>query len=86
MIVLLRLILVLGVSLTVIAVCLWFWHRAGLRDRLEAEWERTRPPLPRHRYVQNGLDADKPRLMRRLVWGVYVAPLICLALLVWTFN
>ncbi len=86
MIVLLRLVLMIAVGLTVIAVCLWFWYRAGERDRLEAEWERTRPPLPQHRYVQNGLDDYKPRLMRRLIWGVYVAPLSLLVLLIWTFN
>ncbi|WP_299814044.1 hypothetical protein [uncultured Jannaschia sp.] len=86
MIALLRLVLMIVVGLTVIAVCLWFWCRAGARDRLEAEWARTRPPLPLHRYVKNGLDDRKPRLIRRLILGVYVAPITLLAVLVWTFN
>ena len=67
-------------------VCLWFWVRAGARARLEAEWERERPPLPRHTHVEIGLAAGRDALRRRLILGVYAAPLATVAALVLWLN
>lgn len=81
---LLRLLAFLIGCLTVIYVCLWFWLRAGARVRLEAEWDRKRPPLPRHTHVRIGLAAERDALRRRLIWGVYVIPVtVFLALAGW---
>lgn len=77
--------LLLG-CLTVVYACLWLWIRAGERARLEAEWARERPPLPRHTHVAIGLAAGRDALRRRLVLGVYVVPVAVMAVLAGWFN
>lgn len=74
------------VLLTVAFVCLTLWFRWGKRERLEAEWERERPPLPRHTHVEIGMAPYRERLRRKLIVGVYVLPLGAIALLGWWFN
>ena len=86
MLALLRLAGMLLVGLTVVFACLHLWFRAGERDRLEAEWEAERPPLPRHTHVEIGLAAYAPRLRRRLVWGVYIVPIVAIGALVWWLD
>lgn len=70
-----RLLLVLVVALTVVYVSLWFYFRAGMRERLAEKWTRDRPPLPEHTFVANGLRDYEPPLRRKLFLGVYVIPL-----------
>ena len=83
---LLRLVVVLLVALTVIYWSLVFYLRAGERDRLEAEWERDRPPLPRHTYVEIGLRDYGGSLRRKLLWGVYIVPIALICGLIYVVN
>ncbi|SFI97690.1 hypothetical protein [Jannaschia pohangensis] len=83
---LLRLVVVLLVVLTVVYWCMVFWFRAGERDRLEAEWETEKPPLPRHTFVDIGMAEYKRSLRRKLLWGVYVVPITLICLLVYLVN
>ena len=73
-------------GLTVIFVCLTLWFRWGERERLEAEWERERPPLPRYRHVEIGMAPYRERLRRRLIVGVYVVPILAICGLIYAFN
>ncbi|WP_308915379.1 hypothetical protein [Jannaschia sp. LMIT008] len=75
---LVRLLLLIVVVQTIVYAFVGFYLRASLRERLEARWERERPPLPRDRFVQNGLDAARPRHRRWLIGVVYVVPLVFL--------
>ncbi|PWJ12084.1 hypothetical protein [Jannaschia seohaensis] len=70
-----RLLLVLVVALTVVFVSLWFYFRAGERERLAEQWAREQPPLPEHTHIENGLRAYEGGLRRKLILGVYVVPL-----------
>ncbi|MCK0169086.1 hypothetical protein MWU52_16140 [Jannaschia sp. S6380] len=81
-----RLALILLVALTVIYWCLVFWFRAGERARLEAEWERERPPLPQHTYVEIGIRDYQGSLRRRLLWGVYVVPIAAICIIIYLVN
>ncbi|CTQ33655.1 hypothetical protein [Jannaschia rubra] len=83
---LLKLTIPVLAGLTVIYWCLTMWFRAGERQRLEARWERDRPPLPQHTYVRNGIRDYDAGLRRRLVLGVYVVPIACLAVLIYAIN
>lgn len=74
------------VVLTVIYWSLVFWFRAAERDRLEAEWEREQPPLPRHTFVENGIRDYGGSLRRKLLWGVYVVPITAICLLIYIMN
>ncbi|MDB2406927.1 hypothetical protein N9W17_00120 [Jannaschia sp.] len=70
-----RFVLALAVVLTVVYVSLWFYFRAGARDRLAGVWARDRPPLPEHTFVETEMRAYEPVLRRKLIVGVYVIPL-----------
>ncbi len=83
---LLRLFAMFMVLLTVIYWSLVFYLRAGERDRLEAEWDARRPPLPRHTYVDIGLRDAKRGMHRKLVLGVYAVPIAVVCALIYVFN
>jgi hypothetical protein len=83
---LLRVTVLLAIAMTIVYWCLLFYLRAGERARLEARWRAERPPLPRDRFVQIGLDDYGPTLRRRLIWAVYVVPGAVIAALVWYNN
>ena len=83
---LLRLAAILLIGLTVIYWCLVFYFRAGERERLEREWHETQPPLPMERFVENGIDAYKGSLRRKLLWGVYVVPITLICGLIYYVN
>lgn len=83
---LLRLFAIFLVLLTIIYWSLVFYLRAGERDRLEAEWEAERPPLPRDRYVENGIRDYQGNLRRKLLWGVYIVPIGAICLLIYFVN
>ncbi|WGH77743.1 hypothetical protein [Jannaschia ovalis] len=86
MLALLRLTVMLLIALTVIYWALVLYLRAGEKDRLEAEWEAERPPLPQHTYVANGLRDYQGSLRRKLIWGVYVIPITVVVGLVYYVN
>ena len=79
----LRLFAVMLAFLALTYACLWMYHRAAQRERLAAEWRRTRPPLPEHRFVENGLAAGARALRTRLVLGCFVAPIALFGVVVW---
>jgi hypothetical protein len=81
-----RLAGILLIALTAIYVCLLFYFRAGQRAHLERAWERDRPPLPRHTYVENGLRDRRGHLQRNLILGVYVAPIAILCIVIYVTN
>lgn len=86
MIGLMRLVIGLAVVLTVVYWCLVFYLRAVERDRLEAEWEDERPPLPKHTFVENGIREYQGSLRRKLLWGVYIVPIGAICTLIYLIN
>ncbi|WP_298429698.1 hypothetical protein [uncultured Jannaschia sp.] len=86
MIGLLRLAVMLLIALTVIYWALVFYFRAGERDRLEEEWQRDQPPLPRDTFVENGLRSYQGSLRRKLLWGVYILPIGAICTLIYVVN
>lgn len=83
---LLRLFVILLVLLTIVYWSLVFYLRAGERDRLEETWEAEQPPLPRERFVDNGMRAYQRSLRRKLLWGVYIVPIASICLLIYLVN
>jgi hypothetical protein len=79
----LRLFGVLLAFLCVAYAGLWMYVRAAQKERLAAEWRATRPPLPEHRFVSNGLEALTIRTRRRLVVAVFVIPIAVFGAIVW---
>lgn len=83
---LLRLFAILIVLLTVVYWALVFYFRASERDRLEAEWEAEKPPLPMHTHVDIGIREYQRSLRRKLLWGVYIVPIGTICLLIYYVN
>ena len=83
---LVRLLVILLVALSVIYWCVFRWFEAGARDRLEAEWARDRPPLPRHTHVDIGLRDYRRALHRKLIWVIYVVPVVAVCITVYALN
>lgn len=83
---LIRLAAMFLVALAVVYWSLLLWFRAGERARLEREWERERPPLPRHTHVAIGLGRYLGRLKPRLFLGVVVLPVVLAGLLIYALN
>lgn len=81
---LLRLVLILGVVLTVAYVVLSRWSRAVRRRRLTEDWTPADGPLEAH--VARGLVAYDHSLRRRLILGVYILPLCLIGVIVYLTN
>ena len=80
-----RLIIVGFVALTIVYICLSLWSRSVRRGKLEAEWEETRTG-DRDSFVENGLAEYDRSLRRKLILGVYVVPMIVIALIIYFTN
>ncbi len=78
--------LIFGLAvLTAIYLCLSLYARAARRERLEAEWSEHRDGA-REAFVTRGMASYQPGLRRRLVLGVYVAPVALFVFLVFATN
>lgn len=73
------------VVLSAIYLCLSLYARAARREKLEDEWAEHRDGA-REDFVARGMAAYQPGLRRRLVLGVYAAPLVLFVFLVFATN
>lgn len=73
------------VVLSAIYLCLSLYARAARREKLEAEWSEHRMG-DRGEFVGRGMAAYLPGLRRRLILGVYAAPLALFVFLVFATN
>lgn len=81
----LRLAAMCLVVLTVVFVCVSLYSRAVRKDKLEAEWDETRDG-DRDAFVQKGLDAYAGSFRRKLIFGVYVVPIVILVCVIYFTN
>jgi hypothetical protein len=83
---LIRLAVVGFVVLTVIYVALSIWSRRVRRGRLEREWDNEVRTGDRREYVRIGLRAYDASLRRKLILGVYVVPVVVVAVIIYVVN
>ncbi|MBM2577325.1 hypothetical protein JQC91_13530 [Jannaschia sp. Os4] len=83
---LLRLAILLLIACTITYVCVFYWLRAGARDRLIAEWERGGTNLARETHLEVGLRRWSRRTRRWLPWATYGVPIAATAALVYWIN
>ncbi|MEM8980114.1 MAG: hypothetical protein AAGD04_11565 [Pseudomonadota bacterium] len=81
-----RLIPIFLIVLTVIYVCLSLYSRAKARDRLEAQWAEDLRVGDREAFVREGMDSYQNSLRRKLIWGVYVVPILAVVGLIYVQN
>lgn len=83
---LVRLVVIGFIVLTVIYVALSLYSRSVRKARLREWWEEEGRPGDLDAYVEAGLKEYEGSLRRKLIWGVYVVPVIVVALIIYFTN
>lgn len=71
-----RLILGGFVFLTILYLIIWLYARSVHREALEDEWDRDKPTDDRDAFVDEGMAGFEGSLRRKLIWLVYVIPVV----------
>lgn len=78
------------VGLTVLYVLLSIYSRSLRREGLEKEWDANPPadatPEARDAWIEKGMAAYQKSLRRKLIWLVYVIPVVVIGVLLYLVN
>lgn len=77
------------VLLTVFYVLISLYARSLARERIEKDWDEENPGLggaARSAYIEAGMASYHRSLRRKLVLGVYVVPILAVALITYFMN
>lgn len=80
-----RLMLILFIVLSVIYIALVIWSHAQRRAKLNAEWEQD-PQGEREAFIAQGLEEYKRSFRRKLIWLVYIIPLVLIGTTIYVTN
>ncbi|MBO9473905.1 hypothetical protein J7413_10190 [Shimia sp. R10_1] len=83
---LLRLTVIGFILLTIIYVCLSLYSRAVRRSKLRAEWDEEGMTGDKDAFIEQGLQEYDGSLRRKLILGVYIVPVTCVAILIYVIN
>jgi uncharacterized membrane protein len=86
MLALARLVVMGFVVLTVIFVCLSFYSRAVRRGKLRKKWEDGPRKVDRETFVRRGLERYDDSIRRKLIWGVYIVPVVLISVIIYLTN
>jgi hypothetical protein len=86
MLALARLVIVGFVVLTVIYISLSLYSRSVRKSKLRQRWDEDIRHGDREAYVQRGLKIYDRSLRRKLLWGVYVVPVVTIAVVIYLVN
>ncbi len=78
--------IILVIGLTFVYVCLFFYWRAGVRMRLEEEWQGAEAPGDKESWIDTRLAAKEKQIHRRLILLVYIVPIVAISLFVILTN
>jgi len=73
-------------ALSVVFVCLSFYSRAVRKGKLRAEWEEGARDVDEDTFVDQGLKEYEGSLRRKLIWGVYVVPMVGVCVIIYLTN
>ena len=74
------------VVLTVFYVLIGLYARSVRREALEERWDRGDGTGTRDDFIRQGMDRYRSTLRWKLVIGVYVVPIVGLAVLIYVLN
>lgn len=69
-----------------IYIVLSLWSRRVRRGKLDREWQDTGRPGARDAYIEAGLKEYDGSVRRKLIWGVYIVPVIVITAIVYLTN
>ncbi|PWG18660.1 hypothetical protein [Salibaculum griseiflavum] len=73
--------------LSVVYICVSLYSRSVRREKLEVEWEETRPEgIHRDAFVKEGMKEYETGLRKRLILLVYIIPLIAVGAIIYFVN
>jgi hypothetical protein len=81
-----RLFALLFVALTVIYVSLSLYSRAVRKSKLRKKWHDGKQLVDRDAFVQRGLERYEGSIRRKLILGVYIVPVIVIAVIIYLTN
>ena len=73
--------------LTIIYFCLSWYSRSIRREKLEKQYDNGDGQQgPREQFIEDGLRAYEGSLRAKLIWGVYVIPIILVFVILYVTN
>lgn len=81
-----RLVVIGFFFLTVVYVCLSFYSRAVRRGKLQEKWHKGPQLVDKETFVQRGLERYDGSIRRKLIWGVYIVPVVVIAVIIYLTN
>lgn len=73
--------------LTIVYICLSWYSRSVRREKLEKQYDAGDGAQgPREKFIEDGLKAYEGSLRAKLIWGVYVIPIILVFVLIYVTN
>ncbi|WP_028030441.1 hypothetical protein [Gemmobacter nectariphilus] len=74
------------IVLSVLYVLISVYARSLERERLEKRWDSGHGTGERDAYIEEGMARYQKSLRRRLLWGVYIVPVVVISVLVYVLN
>jgi len=74
------------VILTVIYVCLFFYSRSARRAKLESWYQDSDKSEDKNTYIENGMRDYDTSLRPKLLWGVYIVPIVTICVIIYLTN
>jgi hypothetical protein len=86
----LRALLIGFVVLTAVYVVLWAYGRSMRKEKLEKRWDARAgaadTPAKRAAFIEAGMRAYEKSMRRKLIWLVYVIPLLAVTAIIFIVN
>ncbi|MCP5071989.1 MAG: hypothetical protein GY947_01675 [Rhodobacteraceae bacterium] len=74
------------VALSVIYVCLSWYSKSIRREKLEQEFDAGGIDGERDTFIAEGLKQYDGSLRKKLIWGVYIIPMIAVLIVIYVTN
>lgn len=81
-----QLMVVAFVVLTVVYVVLSLYSRSVRRRKLRAQWDEEGMTGDKEAFIRQGLEDYDGSLRRKLILGVYIVPLVLVAVIIYMNN
>jgi hypothetical protein len=81
-----KLVVIGFIVLTVIYLCLSLYSRSVRKGKLADWWEEEGRPGDREAYIDAGLKEYEGSLRRKLIWGVYIVPVVVISAVIYFTN
>ena len=63
-----------------------WYSRSVRREKLEKRFDAGGEDGPREQFIEDGLKAYESSLRRKLIWGVYIIPIILVVVMIYVTN